>query len=84
MNRPEIDPLADIVALLRPHAAFSKHITGIGSWGVRYAAHGSPSFCIVLQGQCWLAVEGDAPRLLERGDFLLLPFTPAFTLHSEP
>src|SRR5258708_27645345 len=79
-----MDPLTDIVALLRPHAAFSKPISGRGRWGVRYAAHESPSFCIVLEGQCWLTIEGDAPRLLERGDFLLLPFTPAFTLVSEP
>src|SRR5258707_13749500 len=79
-----MDPLTDIVALLRPHAAFSKPITGRGRWGVRYDTHKSPSFCIVLEGQCWLTMEGDAPRLLERGDFLLLPFTPAFTLVSEP
>jgi len=79
-----MDPLTDIVALLRPHAAFSKPITGRGRWGVHYTAYGSPSFCIVLEGQCWLTIEGDAPRLLERGDFLLLPVTPAFTLVSEP
>jgi len=37
----------------------------------------------VLEGQGWLTTEDDAPRLLERGDFLLLPFTPAFSLVSE-
>jgi len=79
-----MDPLTDIVGLLRPHAAFSKPITGRGRWGVRYAAYGSPSFCIVLEGQCWLNIEGDPPRRLERGEFLLLPITPAFTLVSEP
>ncbi|MEO8371932.1 MAG: AraC family transcriptional regulator [Candidatus Solibacter sp.] len=78
-----MDPLTDIVALLRPHAAFSKPITGRGKWGVRYDAHVSPSFCIVLEGQCWLTMEGDATRLLDRGDFLLLPVTPAFQLVSE-
>ena len=79
-----MDPLSDIIALLRPHAAFSKPITGRGRWGVRYAAYESPSFCIVLSGHCWFAVEGSIPRLLERGDFMLLPVTPAFTLVSEP
>jgi AraC-like DNA-binding protein len=79
-----MDPLSDIIALLRPHAAFSKPITGRGRWGVRYVAYDSPSFCIVLSGHCWFAVEGSAPRLLERGDFMLLPVTPAFTLVSEP
>ena len=50
-----MDPITDIVTLLRPHAAFSKPITGKGDWGVRYAAYKEPGFAIVLQGQCWLA-----------------------------
>lgn len=79
-----MDPLTDIIALLKPHAAFSKPITGRGKWGVRYDAYELPSFCIVLEGRCRLTLEGDAPRILERGDYLLLPFTPAFTLTSEP
>jgi len=37
----------------------------------------------VLSGHCWFAFEGGAPRLLERGDFMLLPVTSAFTLVSE-
>lgn len=78
-----MDPLADIVALLRPHGAFSKPITGRGTWGVRYEAHAAPSFCIVRAGQCWFIAEGVLPRLLECGDFLLLPYTPAFSLVSE-
>lgn len=78
-----MDPLTEIVALLRPHAAFSKPIAGRGVWGVRYDAHILPSFCIVLDGKCWLTIEGEEPRLLERGDFLLLPVTPAFSLVSE-
>lgn len=77
-----MDPLADIVTLLRPRGAFSKPITGRGRWGVRYEAHVAPSFCIVREGQCWFIAEGEAPRLLERGDFLLLPNTPAFSLVS--
>jgi AraC-like DNA-binding protein len=79
-----MNPLDDIIALLRPHAAFSKPISGRGHWGVRYAATHSPSFCVVLEGQCWLAMEGRAPLRLEKGDFLLLTTTPAFALYSKP
>ncbi|AZO78145.1 MULTISPECIES: AraC family transcriptional regulator [unclassified Bosea (in: a-proteobacteria)] len=79
-----MDPLSDIVALLRPHAALSKPITGRGAWGVRYAAYGQPGFAIVLSGQCWLALDMAEPVRLERGDFVLLPSTPAFALFSEP
>lgn len=79
-----MDPLSDIISLLRPHAAFSKPITGRGDWGVRYAAYGLPGFALVLSGRCWLAVEGAEPVLIDRGDFVLLPATPAFALSSRP
>lgn len=79
-----MDPLSDLIALLRPRTAISKPITGRGQWGVRYDAHGLPGFAIVLAGYCWLAVDGDEPVRLERGDFVLLPSTPAFAMMSEP
>jgi AraC-like DNA-binding protein len=79
-----MDPLSHIVTLLRPHAVLSKPITGRGNWGVSYARYEAPSFCIVLSGRCWLTIENMAPRLLDRGDFLLLPVTPAFSLVSHP
>ncbi|MDE8651191.1 AraC family transcriptional regulator [Novosphingobium album (ex Liu et al. 2023)] len=79
-----MDPLSDIIALLRPTTAIAKPITGRGRWGVRYAAHRAPGFTIVLQGECAIALEGKAPMRLRKGDFLLLPSTPAFTLSSHP
>jgi len=79
-----MDPLSDIIALLRPSTALSKPITGRGRWGVRYAAHPAPGFTIILKGRCWIAFEGEAPIALEKGDFLLLPSSPAFRLSSEP
>lgn len=78
------DPLCDVIALLRPHAVFSKSVTGKGPWGIRYAPYDTPSFSIVLKGRCWIAIEGSAPLLLERGDFMLLPTSPAFRMYSEP
>ncbi len=79
-----MDPFSDVIALLRPHAALSKPITGRGNWGVRYAAYELPGFAIVLAGQCWLAIDEADPVLLDRGDFVLLPSTPAFALFSQP
>ena len=79
-----MDPFSDVIGLLRPHAALSKPITGRGRWGVRYAAYGQPGFALLLDGQCWLALDSDEPVLLERGDFILLPATPAFALFSHP
>ena len=75
-----IDPLSDVIALLKPRTVFTKGISGAGRWAVRYSDFGQPSFCIVLQGGCRLAVDGHAPAVLEAGDFVLLPATPGFTM----
>lgn len=79
-----MDPLSDVIDLLRAHATLSKPISGRGRWGVRYAAYEQPGFAFVLEGHCWLALDGDEPVLLEHGDFVLLPATPAFALFSHP
>jgi len=78
-----MDPLSDVIALLRPSAALSKPISGKGRWGVEYAAHDAPGFSIILAGEAWLTLNGREPLQLGRGDFLLLPTTPAFSLSSE-
>ncbi|MBU8974552.1 AraC family transcriptional regulator [Lysobacter sp. MMG2] len=77
------DPLSDVVRLLRPRAVFAKGISGAGRWSVRYSQFGDPSFCVVLEGRCTLAVDGEAVIALEAGDFVLLPATPGFTLSAQ-
>ena len=74
------DPLSEVIALLQPRAVFSKRISGAGRWGVRYSDFGHPSFCVVLEGRCRLAVDGQPSLTLEDGDFVLLPSTPGFTM----
>jgi len=75
-----VDPLSDVIALLKPAAIYAKGISGAGRWGVRYSAFGQPSFCIVMDGSCRLAVDGQTPLTLVAGDFVLLPATPGFVL----
>ncbi|MFH0296817.1 AraC family transcriptional regulator [Bradyrhizobium sp. 31Argb] len=79
-----MDPLSDTIALLRPSTAIAKPITGRGRWGVRYAAHDAPGFTIILRGECWITLEGKESVKFQKGDFLLLPSTPAFSLSSHP
>ncbi|MET1110510.1 MAG: AraC family transcriptional regulator [Allosphingosinicella sp.] len=79
-----MEPLSDVIALLRPHAAISKPITARGEWGVCYEAYEQPGFALVLDGQCWVALGARAPVRLARGDFVLLPATPAFSMTSRP
>jgi AraC-like DNA-binding protein len=75
-----VDPLSEIITLLRPRTVFSKGISGAGRWGVRYSEFGQPSFCAMLEGRCLLAVDGQEALTLETGDFVFLPATPGFTL----
>jgi AraC-like DNA-binding protein len=75
-----VDPLAEVITLLKPRAVYSKVISGAGSWAVRYSAFGQPSFCTMLEGECVLAVQGQEPITLVAGDFVLMPATPGFTL----
>ncbi len=75
-----VDPLSEVITLLRPRTVLSKGISGAGRWGVRYSAFGEPSFCAVLDGACRLAVDGQPPVTIQAGDFVLLPATPAFTM----
>lgn len=74
------DPLSEVITLLRPRTVVSKPISGAGRWGVRYSSFGEPSFCMVLEGSCRLAVDGHRALTLEAGDFILLPATPGFTM----
>jgi AraC-like DNA-binding protein len=82
MDRPKMDPLSDVIALLRPSTAMSKPITGRGRWGVRYASHNAPGFTIILAGECWFSFDGSEPVCVQKEDFLLLPSTPSFTMSS--
>ncbi|MCB9673368.1 MAG: AraC family transcriptional regulator [Alphaproteobacteria bacterium] len=77
------DPLASVIALLRPRAVLSKVITGAGDWSVRYEAHDDPGFCLMLEGSCLLQVDGMDPLALGAHDFVLLPTVPGFTMASD-
>jgi AraC-like DNA-binding protein len=77
------DPLAAIISLLRPQAVFSKIVSGAGAWSIRYTHHEDPAFCIVLEGSCFIDVDGVGKMELREGDFLLLPETPGFTMATD-
>jgi AraC-like DNA-binding protein len=78
-----MEPLADVIALLRPRAAGTKVMQGAGRWGLRRSQAAYAGFGLVLKGQCWLAVDGHEPLRLATGDFVLMPATPGFTIASD-
>lgn len=76
------DPLAEVVGLLQPGMRFSKVVGGAGRWGVRRAETGQPSYCVVLDGSCRLALAGAASVALAQGDFVLVPAARDFAMTS--
>lgn len=76
------DPLAEVVGLLQPGVRFTKVVGAAGCWGVRRAETGQPSYCVVLDGGCRIAVDGGEPLALAPGDFILIPATRDFTMSS--
>ncbi|MFS2217185.1 AraC family transcriptional regulator [Telluria sp. Tellsp104] len=77
-----IDPLADVVGLLRPGVRYTKIVGAAGRWGVRRTETGEPSYCVVLDGACLLTAADMDPIALEPGDFVLIPATYAFSMSS--
>jgi AraC-like DNA-binding protein len=78
-----MEPLADVISLLRPRAAGTKVIQGAGRWAVRRSRMDFAGFGLVLIGECWLAVDGYKPVRLATGDFVLMPASRAFTIASD-
>jgi len=77
----QVDPLTDLIALLRPRAVLWKRLRGQGEWALRFAANRDVNFGTVLSGRCVLTGAG-APVDLSQGDFLLLTAPASFTFGS--
>jgi AraC-like DNA-binding protein len=78
-----MEPLADVITLLSPRAVGTKVIHGAGRWAVRRSRMDFAGFGLVLIGECWLAVDGHKPVRLAKGDFVLVPANPGFTIASD-
>ncbi|MGJ7611960.1 MULTISPECIES: AraC family transcriptional regulator [unclassified Variovorax] len=80
-----VDPLAEVVALLRPEAPFSKLVVASAPWAVRRTETGRPFYFVVLEGSCHLTVDGPAHSdtlTLNAGDFALIPAARSFATSS--
>ncbi|KQR77635.1 AraC family transcriptional regulator [Rhizobium sp. Leaf341] len=76
------DPLAEIVALLKPVPSIAKLVTAGGAWWVERRDLGHPFYCAMVEGRCLLTIAGRPPIVLEPGDFVLVPQIHAFTMSS--
>lgn len=84
MNAPPklSDPVADVIALLRPRAVGSC-VHAASPWAVRFEPFPHVRFGTVVRGEVWLAIERAEPVLLREGDFYLLGNPPRYTIGSD-
>ncbi|WP_426440281.1 cupin domain-containing protein [Bradyrhizobium genosp. P] len=78
-----MEPLADVITLLRPRAVETKVMHGAGRWSMRRSRVAYAGFGLVLAGECWLTVDGHETLRLATGDFVLMPAGRAFTIASD-
>lgn len=86
-NNPNMrsDPLSEILTLVRARHILSGGFRAGGAWAIRFPVPAAAKFAAVLQGACWLTLEGlDWPPIrLETGDVILLNGRHALVMSSE-
>ncbi|WP_394790442.1 AraC family transcriptional regulator [Rhodoferax sp.] len=79
-----MDPLSDVLSLLKPTSYMSGGFDGGENWSIQFGPHEGIKFQAMISGGCWLAVEGVAePVYMGAGDCLLLPRGRPFRLASD-
>src|SRR5271166_4374936 len=67
-----MDPLSDVLSLLRPRAYVTGALTAGGRWSVHFPAHEGIKCYSVVAGECWLSMDGvQEPSRLRAGNCLL-------------
>ena len=79
-----MDPLSDVLSLLKPRSYIAGGFDVGGEWSVRFGQHDGIKCYAVVSGECWLSVEGVPHAVrLQAGDCFLLPHGRPFRLASD-
>jgi AraC-like DNA-binding protein len=74
-----MDPLSDVLSLLKLRSYFSGGLDAAGDWCLDFPAHEGIKFHAVISGSCWAQVDGmPGPIFVQAGDCFLLPRGRAF------
>ena len=79
-----MDPLSDVLSLLRPRTYSSGGFDAGGEWSIQFPRYDGIKCYAVVSGDCWLLVEDiPDPVWLRKGDCILLPTNRSFRVASD-
>ena len=79
-----MDPLSDVLSLLKPRSFMFRGLDAGGAWSIHFRGGEGVKCYALTAGWCWLAVEGAAaPTRLSAGDCAILPSARAFRLATD-
>lgn len=79
-----MDPLSEVLSLLKPQSCISGGFPILGDIAIRFGKHLGIKCYAMISGECWLSVEGVAePVHLKAGDCYILPRGLPFTLTTD-
>ncbi|UVE70421.1 AraC family transcriptional regulator (plasmid) [Burkholderia pyrrocinia] len=80
-----MDPLSEVLSLLETRDSYFIGLRAGGDWAVAIPPPDGIKFNAVVEGSCWLTVDGAGPPIrLRTGDCFLLAAPRAFSLASDP
>lgn len=77
-----MDPLTQIIELLRPRALSWKYVESKGDWALGFPENAGIVFGLLLDGVCDLILPGVEARTMQAGDFLLMASPRSWLLRS--
>ena len=84
-SRAALDPLSDVLSLLKPHAYKSVGLDAGRDWAFRLEQSDGFMCLALVSGTCWIIMDGaHAPIRLNAGEFAVLPKAPGFCIASDP
>ena len=79
-----MDPLSDVLSLLRIRNYHSATLSLGGDWAFTFPKREGIKFTAVVKGSCWLLVDGEQqPQFLHQGDCFLMTRGMPFSLYSD-
>ena len=79
-----MDPLSDVLSMLKPRTYVAGGFELGGDWSIRFDAHSGIKCYAMVKGACWLSVDGVAePLRLRAGDCFLLLSGRSFRLAKD-